>query len=401
MQLKYIIINIIAKNARCELLAGNLKYDQKNIREYHYFLLLSLIQKYKQISRSQLAELTKISNTAVGKIVRNLIKDELIIEVGQTEGEVGRKATILEINPSGGFIIGLEIDLNTIKIASVALNGKIIKKRFFSFDVLQAAEYVLEKIATEISILVSEMSDEAVDKILAVGVTIPGLVSWPDGEILTIPQFNWNNIPIKDYLKEKTGYHVYVDNHVRAELLAENLFGSMVNYDDAVCLYIGSGVGSAIMTNGEVLRGHRNTLGEIGHMTLDPNGALCDCGRMGCLQTYVSSSEIEKQTKKSIDEVFLAFEQEEEWAVKIVTRAKEYLGIAISNIICMYNPKAVLLAGSMIQNFPVLTDNLEAFANKLVWTPLRGSFKLVKANNDLESGVVGASALVLNEFLRK
>ncbi|MBM7599039.1 putative NBD/HSP70 family sugar kinase [Virgibacillus halotolerans] len=378
----------------------NLKYDQKNVREYHYFLLLNLIQKHKQISRSQLASLTMISNTTVGKIVKQLIEDKLIVEVGQREGDVGRRATILEINPKGAYIIGVDIDLNTIKIAYVTLDGMVIKKQNFNFDVQQPAEFVLDKIATGITSLVSDMSVADAEKILAVGISIPGLVSWPDGKILTVPQFSWNNIPIKEYLKKELGFHVYVDNHVRAELLAESLFGSMVEYSDAVCLYIGSGVGSAIMVNNEILRGQRNTLGEIGHMTLDPNGALCDCGRLGCLQTFLCSSEIEKQTMRSIDEVSWAYEEGKDWAVKIIGRAKSYLGLAISNIICMYNPSAVLLAGPMIEQFPILVEDLGDLSNDLVWTPLRDSFQLVLPDIGKDSGVVGASALVLNEFLR-
>lgn len=381
-------------------MSSNIKYDQINVRKYHYFLLLGLIQKHKRISRSKLAELTKMSNTSVGKIVKNLIGDELVIEVGQTEGEVGRRATILEINPKGSYIIGVEIDLKAIKIASISLNGEVIVKKHIECDMKQKAEFVLDIIATEILNMVDHIDSKIADKIIAIGVSMPGLVSWPDGKVLMVPQFHWDNIEVKAYLEKKLDYVVYVDNDVRAVLLAESLFGSMTDFKDSVCLYIGSGVGSAVMINGEILRGHRNTLGEIGHITMEPNGSLCDCGRLGCLQTFICSSEIEKQSQRSIQEVFNAYEQGEDWAVRMINRSKDYLGIAISNIVCMYNPKAVLLAGPMVQEFTALVEGVETLSNERVWSPLKNSFQLIQPEIGEDSGVIGASALVLNEFLR-
>lgn len=381
-------------------MSSNFKYDQGNIRKYHYFMLLSLIQKHKQISRSQLATLTKMSNTSVGKIVKELIADELVIEVGQTEGEVGRRATILELNPKGSYIIGVEIDLKAIKIASVSLNGEVIVKKHIECDMKQEAETVLDIIATEILNMVENMNSKIADKIIAIGISMPGLVSWPDGKVLMVPQFHWDNVEVKAYLEERLDYVVYVDNDVRAVLLAESLFGSMTDFNDSVCLYIGSGVGSAVMINGEILRGHRNTLGEIGHITMEPNGTLCDCGRLGCLQTFICSSEIEKQSQRSIQAVFNAFEQGEEWAVRMITRSKKYLGLAISNIVCMYNPKAVLLAGPMVEEYTALVDGVEALSNEYVWSPLKNSFQIIQPEIGEDNGVIGASALVLNEFLR-
>src|SRR5699024_10020009 len=174
----------------------------------------------------------------------------------------------------------------------------------------------------------------------------------------------------------------------------------MKEFKDSVCFYIGSGVGGATMIDDEILRGHCNTHGEIGHMTLDPQGSVCDCGRLGCLQTFIASAEIEKQVQQPIDEIFEAFDRKEDWADKIVERAKTYLGLSISNVLCIYNPEAVLLAGPMVQNFPSLTENISKRINKYIWSPLKTSYQLIYPSIGEEGGVIGASALVLSEFLR-
>lgn len=378
----------------------NLKYDQGRVRKYHYFMLLSLIQKQKKASRSQLAHITKMSNTSVGKIVKELINDELVIEVGQTEGDVGRRATLLEINPTGSFIVGVELDKSGIQVAVVTLTGKVIKKQQLAFGIEKDAYEVLDDLSEKILTLINQLDDKISEKIIAVGVSIPGLITWPEGRALRIPQFQWENIDIKAYLESKLDYVVYVDNHVRTVLLAESLYGSMKDFHDSVCIYVGSGVGGAAMLNDEVLRGHRNTLGEIGHMTLDPNGTMCDCGRLGCLQTFVCSSEIEKQVHKPIQDVFAAFNRKEDWAVRVINRAQSYLGMAISNVICIYNPEAVLLAGPMIHEFPSMVRDVATEADKYVWSPLKQSYHLIYPDIGRDSGVIGASALVLNEFLR-
>lgn len=378
----------------------NLKYDQSRVRKYHYFMLLSLIQKHKKVSRSQLAHLTMMSNTSVGKIVKELISDDLVIEVGQTEGEVGRRATLLEINSTGSFIIGVELDRSGIQIAFVTLTGKVIQKKQLEFDTDKTAHDILDEIAEEILLLIDQVDNNISEKIIAIGVSIPGLITWPEGRALSVPQFHWENIEIKACLEKKLDYVVYVDNHVRTVLLAESLYGSMKDFNDSVCIYIGSGVGGAAMLNGEILRGHRNTLGEIGHMTLDPQGSMCDCGRLGCLQTFVSSSEIEKQVQQPMQKVFAAYHRKEDWAVRIINRAQTYLGLAISNVLCIYNPEAVLLAGPMVHGFPPLVQNVDGESNKYVWNPLKNSYHLIYPEIGRDSGVIGASALVLNEFLR-
>lgn len=382
-------------------MSRHLKYDQKNVRKYHYFLLLSLIQKHKQISRSQLAELTRMSNTTVGKIVKELINDHLVIEVGQEKGEIGRKATILELNPEGAYIIGVEIDLTSVQIAFVSLNGKVIKKRQFVFDIKGHPEIVLDKVANEILILLTEIGSVNADKVIAIGLSMPGLVTWPEGEVLMVPQFHWNEVKIKEYLEHKLDYVVYVDNHVRSILLAESLFGSIKKYKNTVCIYIGSGVGGAVMINGEISRGACNTLGEIGHITMDPHGPLCDCGRLGCLQTFISASELEKNAQAPIDQIFKAYEDGVEWSRKLIDRAKTYLGITISNVICMYNPEVILLAGPLIEEYPILVEDIEQITNSQTWSSLRETYQLAYSTIGKDSGVIGASALVLNEFLRQ
>lgn len=378
----------------------NMRYDQKRVRKYHYFLLLSLIQKHKKISRAELARITKMSNTTVGKIIKELLQDGLVKEVGQTDGDLGRKATLLKIHSEGAYIIGIEINLNYSEIAIVTLDGTIIKHKLLNLNANQTPEIVLDVIILESKKIISELSINFKEKILAVGISIPGLITWPEGKVLVVPQFHWKDVNIKEYLEKRLDLVVYIDTDVRNELLAEYLYGSVTNYENIACIYIGSGVGSAVMVNGEILRGNNNMLGEIGHIIIDPNGALCDCGRLGCLQTFFCSSDLEKKAQRSLQEIFNAYDLKEDWAIRLINQARLYIGLTISNINCLYNPEAILITGPMIRQYSQLTENIEAIAENYVWSPLKNSHKLIKPSIKKNSGVIGASALVLKEFLR-
>ncbi|GGP12064.1 ROK family transcriptional regulator [Oceanobacillus neutriphilus] len=378
----------------------NLKYDQKRIRKYHYFLLLSLIQKHKNISRTQLAKITKMSNTTVGKIINELIDDELILEIGNTVGDAGRRAKLLTINSKGAYIIAVEIDLEYTNIALVALNGTILSSLQINLNANQNPNTVMDIIIKNIKLLMTKFQPEIKEKILAIGIGLPGLITWPKGEVLVVPQFHWKDVKVKSYIEARLDYIVYIDTDVRTALLAESLFGNMTQYDNSACIYVGSGVGGAVMMNGEILRGHHNMLGEIGHITIDPDGALCDCGRLGCLQTFFCSSDLEKKAQMPINEIFQAYDREELWAKRLIEQARKYLALTIANISCIYNPEAVLLTGPMIWKYPQLSDGIENLAQTYAWSALKTSYKIVKPSETRNNGIIGASAIVLNEFLR-
>lgn len=378
----------------------NMRYDQKRIRKYHYFLLLSLIQKHKKISRTQLAQLTKMSNTTVGKIIRELIEDGLVSEVGQTVGEIGRRATLLTINPDGAYIIAVDINTGITEIAIVSLNGTIIQKNKLKLNPINKPLQYLDNLAVLINDFISTLDENIQNHIIAIGIGMPGLITWPEGIVLAVPQFHWNDVHIKEILESKLNYIVYIDTDVRTSLLAESLFGNMTNDENTVCIYIGSGVGGAVMLNGEILRGHYNMLGEIGHTTMDPNGSLCDCGRLGCLQTYICSSDLEKKTNMPLQRIFDAYNHQEDWSIRLINQAKDYLAITISNVSCIYNPESVLITGPLIQEHPQLIEGIDETLSKYIWSPLKDSFKIVLPTIGKDSGLIGASAIVLKEFLR-
>ncbi|WP_018751760.1 ROK family transcriptional regulator [Paenibacillus sanguinis] len=374
-------------------------YDQTMMRRHHSLLLFNLIRDAQQISRVDLSKITQMSSTSIGKIVKDLIDRGLVIETGQSSGKVGRKPTLLQINPEGAYVIGVDVDLERLALGVVDLNGKIVSKLEKPINLKQNPEFVVDDIVQSINELSDQFHAEA-KNIIGVGICIPGLVSWPDGNIAMIPQFQWKDIKLRELLESKLNHTVYVDNNVKTGLLAEYLFGSVKGMKHIVSIHIGSGLGSAVIENGDILRGVSNALGEIGHTIMDPKGQLCDCGRFGCLQTFICSTALEKQAGKSIADIIAAANNQDPTALKLLERAGEYLAIAVSNVISMYNPESILLVGSMMEHYPELFQIVKRYLAQYSWEPLNQSCDLRLAKFGSESGIIGGTALVLNEKLK-
>lgn len=373
--------------------------DQSKIRRFHSQLLFKLVKDYGPISRVDLARMTQMSGTSVGKIVKELIEQDFVHEVGQTESSIGRKAVLLEINPRGVLTIGVSVDTDACKVGIVDLRGNLIAENTTSVDLSRSAEDILKDMAIEIR-KIGESIGPLSDKIAGVGVTIPGIISWPDGVVQASPQMRWRNLGVRKYLQEALEKPVFVDNQVKCALFGESFYGDIVGMRDCVCIWVGSGVGGAVMEDGVILRGGKNALGEIGHMTIDPSGPLCDCGRFGCMQTFICSSALEKEANCSMETIFAAERRQEAWAVRLIDRATKYLAIAISNAVCMYNPQVIVLAGSMVDRWPEWTRRVQGLYKEYLWEPLQDSFEVRCAKTSETSGILGASALVISELLQ-
>lgn len=373
------------------------KHDQSMMKRHHTLLVFRLIKRFGSLSRAELAKLTQMSATSVSRIVKELIENQYIIEVGESKGNVGRRAIMLEVNPSGRLIMGVNIETDFLEIGLVDLNGKVQHLTKEKIDKSTSPEVLLEKISQKINGM-KEEHEGLMSKIMGCGISIPGIVDYRKGKILQVPQLDWKNVEVQQFLEKRINLKVCVENQVKAILLSESLYGNAVGIENAACIYVGSGLGAAYMEGGELIRGVNNMAGEIGHTTINPTGVLCDCGRIGCLQTYICSSALEKESGKPIQEIFSAKENNEAWATQLIERAAEYFALTISNVVNTYNPEVIILAGKMVEDFPEWVEMTKEKVMNYLWKIVDESDEL-KFHSIGEVGVLGASCIVLKEFL--
>ncbi len=381
------------------------KHDQDYIRRKNKAVVFQMIRSSSPISRAAIARKTKMSPATVSRIVQELNDQGFVKETKlQTTSSPGRKAILLELDQTSVLTVGIELDKSEFKIGIVDFDGRMIHKRDVKREVFESLEETMAQIGQELQAII-EQENINPNKIIGVGVGIPGLVDTKNGEVILSAQLGWKCTDVANKLKAITGYEVAIDNELKVKALAEYSYGAAKGSTCTVLIGFGSGVGSALVINGEIYRGDTNSAGEIGHTIVDPNGVMCECGKIGCLQTYIAESSLITESNKvkpisSLDELFEESRQGQLWATHIVDRAIAFIGITIANVISVYNPNTVIVSGNLVEKYEEVRSFIEK--NELqqyVWEPLKDSYQLVFSELGSNGVVIGASILAQNKFL--
>lgn len=258
-----------------------------------------------------------------------------------------------------------------------------------------------------------EESGKTLDDISSIGVGAAGQIDRQNGILIAAANLDCYDLNIKGILSEKFNIPVFVGNDVEIAAIGELKFGAGKGCDDFVCVFVGTGVGSAIIKDGKIITGATGTAGEIGHIIVDLNGRQCSCGAHGCLEAYASRSAIERriegalkkgrkscildylETGKSITSSMIqkSIEREDELVLQCVTEASEYLSGGIASIINFINPELVILGGGLIEAVDYFYQKTikKARAKSLPVPAEKIQFK--KAMLGDYSGVIGAAFL--------
>ena len=255
-----------------------------------------------------------------------------------------------------------------------------------------------------------EETKKDITEIRSIGVGAAGQIDRENGTIIAAPNLDCYDLHIKEILTEHFDIPVYVGNDVEIAGLGEQKFGAGKGCDDFVCIFVGTGVGSAIIKNGRIITGATGTAGEIGHMIVDLNGRQCNCGGHGCLEAYASRSAIERriegalkkgrkscildylETGKSISSSMIqkSIEREDELVLQYVTEASEYLSGGIASIINFINPEKIILGGGLIEAVDYFYQKTIKKAKAKSLPVPAEKIKFEKAKLGDFSGVIGA-----------
>lgn len=380
------------------------KHDQELMKKINKGLILNLIREKKPISRSDLAKLTNMSPTSVSRIVAELSDAGLIIETAPGTNKIGRKALLLDTAPNSIYILCAQLDQDVSRVGIVDFDGNIIRENDVVCDVHAMTWTELsDKICHELENVIDDAGIDGT-KIIGLGIGIPGLIDTNNGVVLSSPQLQWKNVPLVKYIESRLPYSVTIDNIIKLKALAETYYGSAKNKNNVVFVHFGTGVGSTLISDGKVYRGVTNTAGEIGHTTIDPNGKLCDCGRRGCLQTFITDSALLEEARKiknvaCVDGIFEAASQGEEWAVAILDNLYTYIAITVCNIVCMYNPNTVILGGKLTEYTPETEQIIKDKIEGLMWAQLQGSYDIKLSSLGEHAGLLGMAIWMVNRYI--
>ena len=383
---------------------GNTKHDQELMKKINKELVLYLIREKGPISRAELARVSNMSSTSIGRIVSEFIELGFVKETEEKTSGVGRKAVLLDINPASVYVISLELDQNATKIGLVDFNGNINLSQKVNYDPrANHYESVLKLICNSVEEFLSGHNIDK-SKIIGIGIAVPGIIDAQKGTVIFSPQLGWENVDIVKYFEEKLRLKTTIDNVIKSRALAENVHGSTKGSKRTALINFGTGVGSALIVEEEIYRGATNSAGEIGHTTVDPHGRLCECGRIGCLQTYITEEVLLQEAKiykniSNVNEIFVSADSGEKWATRLLDRVYTYMGIAVCNVICMYNPDTVILSGKLIDKRPKIIDIIAKKVDELIWDPFKNTYNVKGSNLGESAGILGVSTSVINKYI--
>ena len=339
------------------------KATHEQTRIHNTQLVFSTIYERGEISRAEIARVTRLTRPTVSDVVVELMDEGLIEEVGHAPSTGGKRAVLLHVNEDSRCLIGLDLAREDFRGALINLHGEI-KHRVTLPLQGNDGDAALELVYALVDTLIAT----AQHPLLGIGIGAPGLVDAVDGVIHQAVNLYWRDVHLRDLLQARYRLPVYMANDCQVAALGEYTFGESNRSKDLVVIHIGKGVGAGIVLGGRLFHGNPLGAGEIGHVVVVENGEPCQCGNAGCLETLINNRGIVRRARVVMAEmsqsllnqlapdpealtfeaVCQAFDAGDEAARQVIHEVGEHLGAAAANLVGILGGCRILLAGRLL-----------------------------------------------------
>ncbi len=385
---------------------GNNQY----LKEMNKSIILDLVRTTAGISRKALADITGLSATASGAIVRALLNDEFIQETGEGESSGGRKPVMLELKPYSYFALGFDIDVRFTYTVVLDLTGEIIYRKKQENSIGLTPEQAITTLTQEY-IRAIEKLKLPISRILGAGVSIPGMLDLKDKKIILAPNLGWSGVELLKPLQDALQVPVYLDNESMCSASCEKWLGLCQQVEDFVCINIESGIGAGLYLGGKIYRGFSGSAGEVGHIPVDECGPTCKCGNVGCLETIASINGMVARARKkhnhpedevAVEPVFISLlekaKQGDAESLTVFQEAAVSLGKAIAYIINTFNPQKIVLGKRFPEYSELVIDSIRETAKKLALSYPSGHVDIVPSRFGEDSSALGAAIIPIRKL---
>jgi predicted NBD/HSP70 family sugar kinase len=343
--------------------AQNLKMiGVRDVRDINQTVFLHLIRECQPISRADIAKATGLRPGTVSAIVNRLIKEKLVYEGVEGPSSGGRPPKYLYVNAESAYVLAIDVGVSETLYAISDFNGRILMQR--SVVTEGSPETFLRSLAREINTLIQTQYPRA--HFEAAGVSVPGLVDRAEGSLIVSPNLGWRQVPVRELLEAELGLPTFVENDANAAAFAELWYGPIdeMSTRTLLCVLVVEGLGTGLIINGELHVGTRIGLGGFGHMTLDPNGPVCSCGRRGCWETFASNrATLERYHNQSghenrvrtVTEIISLARQGDAAALTALEASARYLGAGVASLAHGLSPEVVVIGGEIARAWQIIS----------------------------------------------
>ena len=373
------------------------------LRELNRLRVIDALRQRGTASRSEIARQTGLSRTTVTTLVNDLQARGLVVEqpLVHTMGR-GRPPTLLRLDPSVGAVVGIHFDHRHLRVAVADLSSTVLAEQWQDHDVDRAAEEALDAAAELVDVVLAEAGIER-SRVVGAGVALSGPVS-RDGTVgSTVILPGWEGMNAVDELTRRLDLQVAVDNDANLGALAEVSFGAGRGMSDVIYVMVSSGVGAGIVIDGRLHRGVTGLGGEIGHVRVKTEGAVCRCGNRGCLETVASTDAVLALLRPTHgQELNVAGLVEllgdgDAATIRVVNDAGREIGRVVAGLCNVLSPAGVIVGGDLgVVAEPLLAGIREAL-DRHALPPVRAAIELRAGVLGERAEVLGALALVIGD----
>ncbi|HCM90888.1 MULTISPECIES: ROK family glucokinase [Vagococcus] len=313
-------------------------------------------------------------------------------------------------------LIGIDLGGTTAKFAILTESGDVQQKWSIETNINDEGTHIVPEIIASIKHRL-ELYGMTAEDFIGIGMGTPGTVNRENGTVIGAYNLNWKTLQeIKGPIEEALNIPFAIDNDANVAALGERWKGAGENSPEVTFMTLGTGVGGGIIAEGHLLHGVAGAAGEIGHITVEPDGFECTCGKKGCLETVASATGIVRlaramseeysgnsDLKYKIDDgqsvtskdVFDAAKGNDDFASLVVDKVCFYLGLACGNIGNMLNPSDIVIGGGVSAAGDFLLEKIQFYFEQFSFPQVRESTKIKLAILGNEAGVIGAASLAL------
>ena len=375
------------------------------MRAMNRHLILNIVRSQGPLSRTQLTELSGLSVGAVSQIVNDLLADQWINEVGESDYTGGRRQVMLRLNPTVGYVVGLKLMENRVVCAVSDLETTVLNYVEHPLTGSHTPDTVAETLAR---IVIHALYQTGItrEKVRGVGIGLAGVIDGDSGIVHYSPFFRWQDVPLADQIARHLALPVYLENDVNTLTITEQLFGSGHDVANFAVVTMGRGVGLGVVINHQLYRGHNGGVGELGHITIVPDGPLCDCGKRGCLEALasdpatVSSVQDAFDGPVTLDAVAQAAEQGNEPARAALARSGYYLGVGLATVVNLFCPSLIILSGEGVSAGPCRLDPMFESLRAHTFNGLLDGVKILVKPMDDHAWARGAAGMVVGKLFK-
>ncbi|OAB47926.1 ROK family transcriptional regulator [Paenibacillus antarcticus] len=385
-------------------------------------LLYDRIAEEGTVSKSELLTAFSLTKSTMTRLLDEMTHEGLLIESGFGQSSGGRRPILYQINPSYGYILGLEVSrvYSSLGLFDMQMNPKSIIH--WRMDEAFTPENFLEHISTHSRAFLRD--HQLIDsQIIGVGIGAVGPLDRKNGMILQplhFPAAGWNNLPICKLVEERTGFKAWLDNGANAALLGERWAIRHTNIQHMLYVHAGAGLRSSMMSHGGIVHGTMDMEDAIGQMIIQTDGPqLHNNGNYGALEAFVSVQALEQRARSeaklgrdlilktykvsaeqlTYDVLVQAFRDGDPLARELFTQAAVHFGIGLANVINLFHPETIILGGALIHSHELFFQTAAEVAQKNIYRYPEYSphFSLGKLKE--EAVVTGAAIMVRDHMV--